>query len=116
MNKLDKYTIENKNLSYLKFSNKSGSHINCLRVYKNNSKEHELRKIEVCLELLKRDKRFLTEAVFRNERRADIFNITDGIIYEICKGKQREKKDSFPEDLEIRSIDANKIFEEKDLD
>ena len=119
MNK-KQYTTENKNLSLLRFSNKSGSHINCIRIFKNNSKEHEKRKIEVSLELLKRNKKFITEAIFKNDKRADIFNITDSIVYEILYNEKleeaKEKTKSYPQELEVRFIDAKKKFEEKDLD
>lgn len=49
---------------FFEFTNISGSHRNCLRLSTANTKEHELKKFEICWELLKEGKHFLVEAKF----------------------------------------------------
>lgn len=90
MNYQKQYTQKNKILSLLRFSNKSGSHQNCIRLNPANSWEHELQKVKVCWKLLKEKKEFLTETIFKNNKRADIINLTDNIIIEILHSESVE--------------------------
>lgn len=106
-------------LQEIRHTNLCSQHINCIRVFKNNTVEHEMRKVEICMWLLKNDKEFLTEAIFNNNKRCDIVNITDGIIYEVlCSETEKmlaEKIKEYPEIFEIRSVSAKGKFDERML-
>jgi len=96
------------NLSLIRFSNRSGSHINNLRFSLAENKEHILKKLEVCLELMDKNHKFITEAIFDNGCRCDVFDITEGIVYEILNSESdeefEEKIKKYPQELEIVKI------------
>ncbi len=63
----------NEALQEVRVSNRSGSHINCIRLSKNKfHHQHNLEVIKRCLEYLYIGTPFLTEAIFNNGSRADI--------------------------------------------
>lgn len=103
-------------LNEIRISNRSGSHINCIRVFPNNSFEHEQTKFLVCMKLAEWGHDFVTEAIFNDGKRADIIDLKKGIIYEVMKSETDEKFNlklsQYPEIFEVRSIDANKEFNE----
>lgn len=83
--------------------------INKVKLSASNTWEHEQKKCEICYNLLKDNKRFVTEAVFKNGLgRADILNISDGIVIEIAKSESEasliRKKAKYPIDLMIIRI------------
>ena len=62
----------------------------CVRLNASNALEHELAKFKVCWELLQEGKEFVTEAVFANGKRADIFVLDTGDVIEILHSETRE--------------------------
>jgi len=98
------YALRN-NLNLIRFSNRTGSHINCFRFNLSESREHIYKKLEVCIELMKENHKFITEAVFVDERRADVFDLSDGVVYEILNSESdkgfEEKVKRYPEELEV---------------
>lgn len=108
MNQKQKILREIENTRLLRFSNRSGSHNGCIRISPGNTYEHELRKFQVCWELSKRGHSFITEAVFNNGKRADILDLTEGIVYEILHTEKlqeaKKKVEEYPDCLEIRFI------------
>lgn len=107
-------------LNELRFSNKSGSHINCFRGSVGaESPEHLDTKYKVWKKLREWEHDIIVEAIFKNGKRADIIDLSEAIIYEITHSETeeelKEKTKSYPEVFEIRRIDANKEFEEDDL-
>ena len=98
-------------LNKIRYTNRSGSHINCIRLSHANTWQHELKKVEVCWELLKQKKEFITEAIFENGSRADILNLTDGIVIEILHTETVEK---FKEKIKKYPIDATYILTSED--
>jgi len=103
-------------LNEIRMSNRSGSHVNCLRLFKNNTIAHEQTKFLVCWTLLKWGHDFVTEAIFNNGKRADVIDITEGIVYEVIKSETEEKladkTENYPAIFEIRKVNANEPFDE----
>jgi len=87
----EKFFRVSNNLSLVRFSNSSGYHINCFRFFNGESKEHILKKLNICIELKNMNHKFLTEAIFNNGFRCDILDLTDGIIYEILNSESDEE-------------------------
>ena len=80
--------------------------INKIKLNPANTKEHEMLKCELCYGLLQQKKRFITEAIFKNNLgRCDILNITDGYAIEIVCTEREEsiirKKAKYPVPIEI---------------
>jgi len=115
---------KNRLIQKIRFSNRSGLHLNCIRIFKNNSKEHERVKFEICLELIRRGFDIFTEAIFTSKSRADILAISpegDGYIYEIETSKSEKEmelkineKNKYPKEfkliiIESKGFDINKI-------
>ncbi len=75
--------------------------INKIKLNPANTKEHEMWKCDACYNLLKQKKRFVTEAIFKNNKgRCDILNITDKVAIEIVCTEREEsiirKKAKYP--------------------
>ena len=104
-------------LDEIRASNRSGSHVNCLRLFKNNTIEHEQTKFLVCWTLLKWGHEFITEPIFNNGKRADVIDLNTGIIYEVIKSETEEKLadkvESYPGVFEVRKVNANEPFKEE---
>ncbi|NCD07467.1 MAG: hypothetical protein EOL97_15265 [Spirochaetia bacterium] len=86
--------------------------INCLKGsgYPAETDAHYLMKAKICKDLLNQGHRFVTEAKFANGLgRADIIDITDGLIYEVvCSEKEEsliKKKAKYPLDFEVVRVD-----------
>jgi len=111
---------QNEILRLIRFSNKSGSYINHFIYYPNNTDLHEDTKFEVFKELRKKGYDVLVEPIFINNGRADILDITRGIIFEVIKSETiemlEEKKKKYPPNLEVRIVDANKKRREEILE
>jgi hypothetical protein len=101
----EKYFKVNLNLQHIRISNRK---LNCLRWGSNETKEHILKKLEICIELKELEHEFITEAIFNNGGRADVIDLTSGIIYEIlCSEdeiKFEEKIKKYPEEFEVVKI------------
>jgi len=70
------------------------------------SDKHYMKKAEICKNLLNDNHSFVTEAKFKNNLgRADVYDITDNIIYEVVKSEKEEslwkKSLKYPVDLKV---------------
>ena len=105
--KNDYYKIR-ENLNLVRMSNRIGSLANTLRWSKNETYEHIVKKLEICFELKEMNHKFLTEAIFKNGSRCDVFDITEGVIYEILCSETdrqfREKIKKYPKVLRIVKV------------
>ncbi len=90
-------------LNLVRISNRVGSHVGCVRIG-SESREHFIKKAEVCFDLKKRGHLFVSEGIFKDGQRADIIDLTEGYIYEILKSETdiMLKKKSYP--LKIKAI------------
>lgn len=100
MNKQDLMKKRNDAMREIRFSNKVGSHRNCIRINVGNSIEHELAKLKICYGLIKEGKEVITEAIFNNGSRADILVLDDYKIIEILYSEDErsclEKSKRYP--------------------
>ncbi len=78
-------------------------HRNCIRFNPSNSREHEMKKAEICYTLLKEGKEFITEARFLNKSRADILVLDDGLALEIETNPKdfESRKQNYPVEVEL---------------
>lgn len=87
----------------------SAIHRNCIRINSNNTKRHEKKKFEICWELAKEGKEFITEGVFKESGiRSDIINLDEKILYEIETNPRdfENRKSDYPEDFHIEMIEV----------
>jgi hypothetical protein len=95
-----------------KLGNRSGSHINCIRFNPTNTKEHEMKKADICYELQKLDKPFITEPELEGYGRPDILNILDYEFIEIVCSESEEsleaKSKKYPQDSTITRVYVKK--------
>lgn len=103
-------------LQHIRFSNRK---LNCLRWHNNESREHILKKLDICIELKNINHAFITEAIFLNGSRADIVDLTDGVIYEVMNSetddKFDEKVNNYPEEFRVVKVNLKQkasFFEE----
>ena len=71
-----------------------------------NTKKHEMKKCEICYELLKEGKHFITEAHFTGGRgRCDVLCLDDNLAIEIVKSETEkslfQKQLKYPVDLRV---------------
>lgn len=104
-------------LNEIRASNRCGSHCGCIRISPSNTRFHEYMKFQVCYELARLGHKYITEAIFENNKRADIVDLNTGIIYEIVYSEKeesiKEKENSYPRVFQIIKIDASKPFEKE---
>lgn len=104
MNQIELLTKRN-NIARL-FRQSSKIHRNYIKLNPNNSKEHEMKKVEICWELLKANKSFLTEAEFENGKKCDVVCLDDAIVWEVLHSETPEsienKRKNYP--LEIKTV------------
>ncbi len=110
MNKQKKQYWENYFSQQIRFSNRSGSHRNCIRVFKNNTYVHERTKFDICWKLIKQDYSIWTECIFTTGQRADIMAIKEGEAYLI----EIETPKS-PKEMEMKLNDKYKYPKEFSL-
>lgn len=84
--------------------------INKVKLSAANTKAHEMKKCEVCYDLLVNNKSFVSEARFKhNQGRCDVLCLEDGIGYEVvCTEKEEsllKKANKYPVPLEIIRLD-----------
>jgi hypothetical protein len=108
-------------LSECRLSNRSGSHTSCFRAAPGGeSDEHIRRKFEVWLELRKRGSTVMTEAIFENGGRADVVDLSRGIIYEVTHSEKendcKEKVKTYPRGVEVRIVRTKDPWNTKLLD
>lgn len=63
---------------------------NVVKINKKNTFVHELAKFILSWELIQSGQDIVTEAIFKNNKRADILALHDGIAYEILKSEKPE--------------------------
>ena len=101
------YTI-NKNLQLIRMSNRFGSQRNVLRWSNGETKEHILKKLEICIELKEWGHEFITEAIFKEGARCDVLDLTEGTIYEILctetEEKFEQKIQNYPKEFDVIKI------------
>ena len=94
MNNRDRVRILNNSLNYVRPSNRTGSHLNCIRLSPNKHQDrHNKKMIERCLEYLYTGTPFITEPIFLNGERADILLPTIPLIEEIMISETKERFD-----------------------
>lgn len=67
--------------------------INKYKINTNNSFVHELVKFIVFYKLRKAEHNVVTEAIFDNGKRADVFDLTNNIIYEVLNTEDMKNID-----------------------
>ena len=94
----------------IEFQNRSGSHINCVRINPHNSHEHELTKFLICEKLIKDGYEVITEAKFTGNRGiCDILAIKDEVfIIEVLNSETEvrlnQKRAKYPDWINIVPI------------
>ncbi len=106
---MNRYFCVNRNLQLVETSNRMGSLRNVLRWAANETKEHILKKLELCMELKFLGHDFITEARFKSGGRCDVLDLTDGTIYEILhtesdKEFEENKLQKYPAEFKIVKI------------
>lgn len=82
----------NESLQQVRMSNKSGSHLNCIRLTNNNVRtKHTEEIISRCLEYIENDVPFMTEVIFNDNSRCDILLPSLKVIEEICYTETDER-------------------------
>ena len=98
----------NESLSELRFSNKSGSHLNCIRLNPSSKGPHNDKMIELCKFYLDLGIPFITEAVFSNGKRCDILLPATQEIIEVLNTETdeefEEKIKSYPGIFEVKKV------------
>ena len=64
--------------------------LNCLRWHNNESREHIIKKLDICRWLKEINHSFITEAIFLDGSRADIVDLTASVIYEVVVSESEE--------------------------
>lgn len=80
----------NERLQNIRIGNRK---LNCLRWHNNESRQHIIKKLDICIELKELKHDFITEAIFVNNSRADVVDLSERIIYEILYSE--EEKDFY---------------------
>ena len=61
-----------------------------VKIFTNNTYEHELAKFRICFYLQKNKRTYMTEATFNDGGRADVVDLSSGVIYEVVN-TEKEK-------------------------
>jgi len=103
------------NAAYGLLSNSFNVKTNVVKINVGNTLQHEMAKFIKTFELIKDGKVVITEAIFKNGSRADIFNMTDLQIFEILHSEKMEealqKKDYYPSECDIFFLKSNEVIE-----
>jgi len=98
---------EQRNLRLLSSSYRKD--VNKVKISSSNTYTHEIVKTFICYLLRKNKCNFITEGIFENGGRCDVFDITNGIIYEVLYSEKvsniTNKKSYYP-DVEIIAVNA----------
>lgn len=82
--------------------------MNCFRFNLSEDLKHIMKKLEIYIELMNKEHKFITEGVFLNGSKCDILDLTDGIVYEVLNSEDErrfeDKIKKYPERLEIIQI------------
>src|SRR3990167_8955346 len=96
-------------LQTIEFSNRSGSHVGCIRLSNNCSDIHNDKIIEIAKEFNRLQIPYLTEAKFRNNLgKCDIVNLATHEIYEIAVSESDKsiiaKQKKYPDIFKIIKV------------
>ncbi len=110
MNQLDLQTKRNNTARLFRQSSKI--HRNFIKLNPSYSKAHEMKKVEICWQLLQEGKSFLTECEFENGKRADICVLDNAQVIEIMHSESNEsienKRKAYPLEIKIvRTVDIS---------
>lgn len=79
-----------------------------VRYSESESTEHWKKKQQICSELSKQGKEFITEAIFKTGGRADILVLDEFLAIEIMKSEEDEsiekKKENYPDGIKIKKV------------
>jgi len=82
-----------------------------VKLNKNNTFNHELMKFILCWEILQAGEDFVTEAIFKNGKRSDVFNLVQGEALEVTYSEDLksidDKKTEYP--VPVFSFDSKKM-------
>lgn len=83
-----------------------------IKLNKNNTLQHELAKFFLAWEALQNDQAFVTEAIFKNGKRADLFNLDDCTAYEVLHSETvkyfNSKIESYP--VPVKSFKSKEVI------
>ena len=74
-------------LQHVRVSNRK---LNCLKWSSGESREHIIKKLDICRWLKELNHVFITEAIFLDGSRADIVDLTASVIYEVVVSESEE--------------------------
>ena len=101
----EKFFGVNTRLQHIRVSNRK---LNCLRWHNNESREHIIKKLDLCRWLKEINHVFVSEAIFNNGSRCDVVDLTDGVVYEVLcsedESKFEEKVKKYPGEFEVRKM------------
>lgn len=91
--------------------------MNAIHLNAKNTDSHELMKYQICRQLNREGKSFLTEVILENGKRCDILCLDTHTIYEIIvseteKSQKEKVRNYYPAFFEVIFIDANHPFYE----
>ena len=99
----------------IRYSNRVGSHLDCIRVFRNNTYLHERVKFDICWKLMQNGFNVFTECIFNDGLRADVLAINDknAWIIEIETKKSKKElakkiaqKQNYPDIFDLRIVIA----------
>jgi hypothetical protein len=103
----EKYFSVNNRLQYIRVRNRK---TNCLRWHNNESREHIIKKLDICRWLKEINHTFITEAIFVNGSRADVVDLSSGIIYEVLVSEKENdctvKIKKYPEEFRVVKVNV----------
>jgi len=98
MNK--KQLEKERNRNARKINNNDSRHRNKVNLHPQNTKAHEMKKVQLCWQLEQENKHYITEARFKDkDLRADIYVLDDDEIWEIETSEKQlaDRKNKYPE-------------------
>jgi len=103
------------NAGYKLLDNAYNVKTNVIKISVGNTLQHEMAKCKKAYELISDGKTIVTEAIFKNGGRADIFNLTDLQVFEILHSETMaealRKESYYPEELEIFYFTTEEVLE-----
>jgi len=108
---------QNKRASLFFIDTMRSTKSNCVRLAAGNTEAHERMKFNICWQLTKERKEYMTEVYFKNGKRADIVVLDDLKVIEVLGTETAdqvlEKVKGYPGDFEFVYVDASKEFNEE---
>ncbi len=89
-----------RNANARKINNRDSRHRNKVNLHPQNTREHEMKKTQLCWKLEQQNKHYITEARFKNkDLRTDIYVLDDDELWEIETSKHQleDRKDKYPQ-------------------